>query len=88
MEKNFFPTEVEARRELTRVVLVSKHHYHAQMIKCNVLNDQRWQTNIAAKQGHFQLDRYRPIAFQQRNTVYNLRDLEWIPNATDNSWAN
>ena len=28
MERHFFPTEIEALRELARVGLISKHHYH------------------------------------------------------------
>ena len=27
MERSFFPTEIEARRELARVGLIRKHHY-------------------------------------------------------------
>ena len=81
MERTFFPTEIEARRELARVGLTSKHHYHPKMIQFDVLNDPCWQANIEAKQGHFQLDRYRPFAFQHGSMVYNPRDHDWIPNA-------
>ena len=41
MEKTFFPTEIEARRELARLGLVSKNHYHPQLIQFYVLNDPR-----------------------------------------------
>ena len=88
MEKLFFPTEIEARREIARVGLISKHHYDPQMTQFDVLDDSRWQANIEAKQGRFQLDRYRPFSFQHGSMVYSPRDLEWIPNATDNPWAN
>ena len=30
MERPFFPTESEARRELTRIGLIDKSHYHPQ----------------------------------------------------------
>ena len=53
MERPFFPTKNEAPRELARVGLVSKHHYHAQIIQFDVLNSTRWQANIEAKQAHF-----------------------------------
>ena len=88
LERPFFPTEIEARRELARVGLISKHHYHPQIIQFDVLDDPRWQAKIEAKQGRFQLDRYRPFAFQLGSMVSNPRDHEWIPNATDNPWAN
>ena len=88
MERRFFPTEFEARRELARVGLKSKLHYHPQIIQLVVLDDLSWQANIEAKQGRFQLDRYRPFAFQHGIMVYNPRDQELIPNATDNPWAN
>ena len=88
MERLFFPTEIGACRELARVGLVCKHNYHPQMIQFDVLNNPRWQANIEAKQGRFQLDRYRPFAFQHGNTVYSPRDHAWIPNATDNPRAN
>ena len=61
---------------------MSKHHYLPQILQFDVLDDPRWQANIEAKQGLFQLDRYRPFAFQHG------RDHEWIPTATDNPWAN
>ena len=32
MERSFFPIEIEARRELARIGLISKHHYHPQCI--------------------------------------------------------
>ena len=88
MERPFFPTEIEARRELARVGFISTHHYHQQIIQFDVLDDPRWQVNIEAKQGRFQLDRYRPLAFQHGNMVYNPRDNGWMPNATDNPWSN
>ena len=88
MEKPFFPTEIEARSELARIGLISKHHYHPQIKQFDVLNDPRWQANIEAKQGRFQLDRYRHFAFNHRKMVYNPRNYEWIPNVTDNPWAN
>ena len=88
MERPFFPTEIEARRELARIGLISKHHYHPEIIQFDVLDDPRWQANFEAKQGRFQLDRYTTVAFQHGNMVYNPRDHEWIPNATDNPWDN
>ena len=84
----FFPTEIEARRELARPGLISKHHYHPQTIQFVVLNNPLWQANIEAKQGRFQLDRYRPFAFQHGNRVYNSRDHERILSGKDNPWAN
>ena len=86
MERPFFPTEIEARRELARVGLISKHHYHPQIIQFGVLDDPHWQANIEAKKSGFQPDRYQPFAFQHRSMVNNPRDHEWIPNATDNPW--
>ena len=59
MELPFFPTEIEARRELSHVGLISKNHYHPQTIQFDVLEDPRWQANIEKKQGRFCLDRYR-----------------------------
>ena len=88
MERTFYSKEIEARRELASVGLISKHHYQPQIIQFDVLDDPRWQANIEAKQGHFQLDRYRHFAFQHGSMVYNPRDHEWIPNATDNPWTN
>ena len=88
MERPFFPTEIEARSELGRVGLISKHHYRPQMIQFDELDDPRWQANIEEKQGRFRLDRYRPFAFQHGSIVYNPLDHNWIPNATDNPWAN
>ena len=41
MERPFFPTEIEARRELARLALISKHHYHPQIIQFDVLDDPR-----------------------------------------------
>ena len=87
-ERPFFSTEIEARRELARVSLLSKHNFYPQIIQFDVLNYPRWQANIEAKHSRFQLDRYRQFAFQHGNMVYNPRDHEWMPNATDNPWAN
>ena len=61
MERSFFPIEVEARRELARIGLIIKHHYHPQILQFDVLDDPSWQANIEAKQGSFQIDRYRPL---------------------------
>ena len=58
------------------------------MIQFDVLNEHLQQANIEPKQGHIQLDRYRPFAVQHGNMVYNPWDHEWIPNATNNFWAN
>ena len=69
MEKPFFPTEIEARRELARIGLISKHHYHLQIIQFDIFDDTRWQANIEEKQGRFQLDGYRPFAFQHGSMV-------------------
>ena len=57
MERPFLPTEIEARRELSRVDFISKHNYHPQLIQFRSLDDPRWQANIEAKQDRFQLDR-------------------------------
>ena len=81
IERPFFPTEIKARRELARFGLISKNHYRPQMIQFDVLDDPRWQ-------GRFRLVRYRPFAFQHISMVYNSRDHNCIPNATDNPWAN
>ena len=64
MERSFFPTEIEARRELARVALIGKNHYRPQMIQFEVLDNPRWQANIEEKQGRFRLDNYRPFSFQ------------------------
>ena len=88
MERRFFPTEIEAPRDLSRVGLISSHHYRPQMIQFDVLDDPRWQANRKLKQGHFQPDRAKPFAFQHGSMVYKPRDHSWIPNATDNPWAN
>ena len=88
MERPFFPTEIEARRELSRVDLTNKNHYHHQMIQFDVLDDPRWQAYLEEKQGCFRLDCNRPFFFQHGCMVYNPRDHNWIPNATDNPWAN
>ena len=58
------------------------------MIQFDVLDDPRWQANMEENQGRFRLDRYRPFAFQHGSMVYNPRDHNWIPNATDNPRAN
>ena len=73
MEGPFFPTKIEARRELARIGLISEQHYHPQIIQFDVLDDPRWQANVEAKQGRFELDRYRSFAFQHGNMVYNPR---------------
>ena len=87
-ERPFFPTEIEARRELACIGLIGKNHYRRQMIQFAVLDDPCWQANIEEKQGRFRLDRYRPFSFQHGSMVYNPRDHNWIPNGTDNPWAN
>ena len=83
MEKSFFPTDNETRGELESFGLISKHHYRPQIIQFDVLDYPRWQSNIEAKQGPFQLDPYRPFAFQHGIMIYNPQDHEWIPNTTD-----
>ena len=83
MERPFFPTEIEARREIARVGLISKHHYDPQIIHFDVLDDPRWQANIEAKQGIFQLDRSRTFTFQHGSMLYNARNHEWIPSTID-----
>ena len=85
---NIQKTEVETRKGRARIGLVNKRRNALQLIQFNLLNDTRWQANIEAKQGRFQLDRYRHSAFQNRNLVCNPRDHNLIPNATDNPWAN
>ena len=88
MERPFFPTEIEARREVTRIGLISKHHYYLQIIHIDVLDNPRWQANIEEKQGRFQFDSYKPFAFQPDSMVYNPNNRNWIPNANDNPRAN
>ena len=88
MERTFFPTEIEARRELASVGLISNHHNHPQMMQFDVLDDPHWQANREEKQGRFRLDHYRHFAFQHGSMVYNPREHNWIHNATDNPWAN
>ena len=88
MEQPFFPTETEARRELTRVGLISKHHYQPQLIQFDVFDDPRWLANIEETKGRFRLDRYRPFAFKHGSMVHNPRIHNWIPNVTDNYLAN
>ena len=82
------PQKKEARRENARVRLISKTHYQPQMTQFDVLDDPRWQAKIEEKQGGFRLDRFRPFAFQHGSTVHNPSDHNWIPNATENPWAN
>ena len=64
LERPFFPTEIEARRKLARVGLIFKHHYYPLIIQFDALDDPRWQANIEAKQGRFQLDCFKLFAFQ------------------------
>ena len=87
MERPFFPTEIEARRELTRIGLISRHHFYPQIIQFYVLDDPRWQANIEEKQGRYYFNRYRPFAFKHGSIAYNPNDHNWIANATDNLWA-
>ena len=88
IERPFFLRKIEARREPARIGLKSKHHHRPQMIQFDVLDDPRWHANKEEKQGRFRLDHYRPFAFQHGSMVYNPRDHYWIPNATDDPWAN
>ena len=88
MERIFFPTKIEARRELARVGLISKDLYRPQMIQFDILDDPSWQANIEEKRGLFQLDRYKPFAFRHGSMIYNPRDHNWLPNATDNPSVN
>ena len=85
---NHLSSQQKLKLKVARVGLISEYHYRPQMIQFDVLDDPRWQANIEEKQGRFQLDRYRPFAFQHGSMVYNPRDHNWIPNATDNPWAN
>ena len=57
MERFCFPTEIEARRELSLLVLLSKHYYQPQIIQVDVLRDTCCKANIEAKKGRFQLNR-------------------------------
>ena len=88
MERPFFPTKIEARREPTRIGFINKNHYYPQHIQFCVLDDPEWQARIEEKQGRFQFDRFRSFAFQHGNLVYNPNDRIWIPNTTDNPWTN
>ena len=81
MERPFFPTEIEASRELACVRPISKHHYRPQVIQFFVLDNPRWQANKEEKQGRFRPDRYRPFAFQHGSMVSNPRDQNWVPNS-------
>ena len=38
MERPFFPTEIGARSQLARVGLISKHHYHPEILQFDVLD--------------------------------------------------
>ena len=88
MERPFFPTEIEARRELTRIGLKDKNNYRPQRIQFDILDDPHWQERIEEKQGRFQFNRSDPFAFQHGSLVYNPNDHNWIPQVTDNPWAN
>ena len=88
MERPFFPTEIEARRKIVRVGLISKHCYRLQMIQFDVFDNPCWQANIEEKQGRFRLDRYRTFSFQHGSMVYNPRDHNCISNFKDGPWAN
>ena len=87
MERLFFHAEIEARRELARIDLKNKQHHRPNLIQFDLLNNQCWQANVEAKQGRFQLDRHCIFAVRHGNHVFNPRDVDWIPNATDH-WAN
>ena len=67
MERPFFPTQIEARRDLGRVGLISKNHYRPQMVQFDVLDDPRWQAKIEEKQGRFRLDPYRPFSTRKHD---------------------
>ena len=53
MERPFCPTEIEARRGLARIGLISKYQYHPQIIQFDVLDNPRWQAKIQAKKAVF-----------------------------------
>ena len=72
VERPFYPIEIEARWELARVGLISKHNYHPQIIQFDVLDDPRWQAKIEAKQGRLELDLYRPFAFQHGSLMQRI----------------
>ena len=44
-----FPHKIDARRELTRLDLTSKHYYHPEMIQSDVFIDPHWQNYIRKK---------------------------------------
>ena len=70
MELPFFPTEIEARRELSHVGLISKNHYHPQTIQFDVLEDPRWQANIEKKT--------RPFLFRSLKTFFSKTEARFI----------
>ena len=72
MERPFFPTQSEARRELAGVGLINKNHYRPQKIHFDVIDDPCWQANIEEKQGSFRLDRYRPFSFQAWFIIHGI----------------
>ena len=76
MERTFFPTEIEACKELARFGLISEIPYDPQIIRFDVLNDPSWQAYIESKQDRFQINRYRLFVFQHGNMVYNQWDHE------------
>ena len=50
MDRTFFSTEIEARRELARLGRLNKYSYEPQLIQVYLLNDPRNQTLQQAKQ--------------------------------------
>ena len=59
MEKLFFPTKIEARREHARIGLINKERRYPQLNQSDLLNEPRSQANSEAKHGRFELDPYR-----------------------------
>ena len=84
-ERHFLPSEIETRGELTRIG-IKNNYYYPHLIYFDLLSNTRWQDNIEAKQGRFQLNRFRFFAFQLQPSS-NMRNHDWFPYATDNSWA-
>ena len=86
MERPFFPTEIEARRELAHVGLISKQHYDPQIIQFDVIDNPRWQANIESKAV------FNSIAINLLHSNTEawsiIQGIMSGSNATDNPWNN
>ena len=59
LERLIFRPKNEALREIAHTGLINKQ----QLIQFDLLNGERWQANIEAKQGGFHLNRYLHFVF-------------------------